>query len=330
MVGTNATSPLRHNHSPNPTADDNFEESSQDERPFTQDPSLIVFANSSSPPPEADGPNLASINNRTAAFQLVVPLSEIPDKQVEIIKEAIEDVYGFDHPRPFQIEAINHLAFDDASSLVLIRRTADGKSLVPLTVSVLRGGITLILVPLHGLGSDQVDKATVPEHGIVAYYVDEHKCENAKILVERLAHYTEEEADHNSILLFASPNLLKEGSGWMKTFSSVADKGLIRTVAVDEAHEIEQSGKSFRKDFVEASQSLQKMIQSMKRPVPCIFMSATFRPGDFDTVAQLFKLEIVAITGAFSKKRNTVRFLCGGRPGEVIVEVSSCSHDKPT
>ena len=66
--------------------------------------------------------------------------------------------------------------------MVLIRRTADGKLLVPLTVSALRGGVTLILVPLHGLGSDQVDKATVPEHGIEAYYINEHKFDNAKAL----------------------------------------------------------------------------------------------------------------------------------------------------
>ena len=84
-------------------------------------------------------------------------------------------MYGFNNPCSFQIEAINHLAFnDDSSLLVLISRTEDGKSLVPLTVSVLRGGVTLVLVSLYSLRSDQVDKAEVPEHGIMAYYVDKH------------------------------------------------------------------------------------------------------------------------------------------------------------
>ena len=71
-------------------------------------------------------------------------------------------MYGFNNPCSFQIEAINHLAFNDDSSLVLISRTEDGKSLVPLTMSLLRGGVTLVLVPLYSLGSDQVDKAKVP------------------------------------------------------------------------------------------------------------------------------------------------------------------------
>jgi superfamily II DNA helicase RecQ len=52
--------------------------------------------------------------------------------------------------------------------MVLLRATADGKSLVPLTTSIIRTGVTLVLVPLHGLGSDQVDKATVLDHGVEA------------------------------------------------------------------------------------------------------------------------------------------------------------------
>ena len=138
-------------------------------------------------------------------------------QHVEIIKDAIKDVYGFADPRPFQIEAINHLAFGDNSSLVLVRRTADGKSLVPLTVSILRGGITLVLVPLHGLGSDQVDKATVPCTRS-PYYANEHKFSNAKMLEQRFRAYSEEEADHNSIIVFTSPNALNPDSNWYKLF----------------------------------------------------------------------------------------------------------------
>eukprot|EP00956_Cyclotella_meneghiniana_P028664 scaffold67454_cov44-Cyclotella_meneghiniana.AAC.2 len=74
---------------------------------------------------------------------------------------------------------------------------------------------------------------------------------NAKELEERLNAYSKEEANHNSILLFALPNSLREGSSWMKAMSSLATRGLIRTVAIDEAHEVEQSGRSFRKEFVE-------------------------------------------------------------------------------
>eukprot|EP00956_Cyclotella_meneghiniana_P015563 scaffold23905_cov26-Cyclotella_meneghiniana.AAC.2 len=175
IIGTTAASPLRQTPRQQLTNEDEHEVSqSQEDLPLTQDPSLLP-SNASSASADDD-----SANN--GQFTPLVPSDDIPNRHVTIIKDAIKDVYGFDNPGPFQIKAINHLAFNDDSSLVLIRRTADGKSLVPLTVSVLRGGVTLVLVPLHGLGSDQVDKATVPEHGIEAYYVNEHivrKCQDA-------------------------------------------------------------------------------------------------------------------------------------------------------
>ena len=120
----------------------------------------------------------------------VTPLADVPQNclKIKILKDSIREVYGFIDIRPFQIESINHLAFDDDSSLVLIRRTANGKSLVPLTVTIIRGGVILILVPLHGLGSNQVNKATSTEHGIEAYFVDEHKYYDVKVLEKRLLH----------------------------------------------------------------------------------------------------------------------------------------------
>ena len=191
IIGTTTASPLRQTPRQQPTNEDEHEVSqSQEDLPLTQDPSLL--------PPNASSASAAADSADNWQFTPLVPSDDIPNRHVTIIKDTIKDVYGFDNPGPFQIEAINHLAFNDDSSVVLIRRTADGKSLVPLTVSVLRGGVTLVLVPLHGLGSNQVDKAAVLEHGIEAYYVDEHMYGNAKMLEERLAQYSEEETDENS------------------------------------------------------------------------------------------------------------------------------------
>ena len=122
--------------------------------------------------------------------------SLIPPRQKDVINRAIIDLYSIDTPRPFQIKAINHLAFSDNASLIVIRRTTDGKSLIPLATSVLRGGIALILVPLHGLGSDQVEKAAIEDKGVEAYYIDKHRNTNAKSLHKRLSAFTTAEANH--------------------------------------------------------------------------------------------------------------------------------------
>ena len=100
---------------------------------------------------------------------LSIAIDHIPPRQKVIIQQAIRDLYSINSPRDFQIEAINHLAFSDDASLIVIRRTV-------------RGGIALILVPLHGLGSDQVEKAAIEDKGVEAYYIDEHRNTNAKML----------------------------------------------------------------------------------------------------------------------------------------------------
>eukprot|EP00956_Cyclotella_meneghiniana_P004040 scaffold4901_cov50-Cyclotella_meneghiniana.AAC.1 len=144
---------------------------------------------------------------------------------------------------------------------------------------------------------------------------------NAKMLSDRLSHYSEDEVDHTSILLFASPNSLKEGSGWMKTFSSLATKGLIKTVAIDEAHEIEQSGRSFRKEFVEAAKSLDLLIKSMPQPVPRLLMSATFRRSDYESVASVFEMNNVAVMqGPLARRSTKFEFFVEGNPAKSLVK----------
>jgi hypothetical protein len=63
-----------------------------------------------------------------------------------------------------------------------------------------------VLVPLHGLGSDQVESAENDDFGVEAYYIDEHRFANAKSLQDRLKHYSNEEAEQNTIILYVSPN----------------------------------------------------------------------------------------------------------------------------
>ena len=131
-------------------------------------------------------------------------------------------------PRPFQIEAINHLTSNDDTYLIIVRATAEGKSLVPQATALLRKGVAIILVPLHGLGSDQVEKANNLDQGIEAYYVDEHKRADAFMLRDRLLSLTKDELDHTSIILFVSPNALAAESPWYTdVFMKLAKHGFL-------------------------------------------------------------------------------------------------------
>ena len=85
-----------------------------------------------------------------------------------------------------------------------MRKTADSKSLVPLTLAAIFRGVTIVLVPLVGLGSDQVDKANVTHHNVFAYHVDEHKFEDAQKIRNWLINMSADKAEHVSTILYMS------------------------------------------------------------------------------------------------------------------------------
>ena len=92
--------------------------------------------------------------------------------------------------------------------MYLISKTGSGKSVVPLTMATLRRGVTIVLVPLLGLGSDQVKKAAREENGIAAYHVDEHSGADGKLLREMLLNMSMEESQSTTKILFMSPQSL--------------------------------------------------------------------------------------------------------------------------
>ncbi|KAL3785569.1 hypothetical protein ACHAWO_009403 [Cyclotella atomus] len=133
-------------------------ESSSDED--TDAPSQLLFTQ----------PPFVSTNPTAALSPLVDPnalkcrkapsvikrVNELSTDDRSIITDAVADLYpSISNVRDFQYEAIHHLAFNDDASLILIRRTADGKSLVPAITSALRGGVSITVpksaAPIHAL-----------------------------------------------------------------------------------------------------------------------------------------------------------------------------------
>ena len=63
-------------------------------------------------------------------------------------------IFGY-KPRDEQVEAIKTLAINQ-QDLILIARIGFGKSMIFQSISVLRGGISLIIIPLNLLEEEQV------------------------------------------------------------------------------------------------------------------------------------------------------------------------------
>jgi hypothetical protein len=74
------------------------------------------------------------------------------------IRTAMLDNWGIQFPHEWQIRAISDIVFSCDTTTFLIAKTGSGKSAIPLTVGSLLTGVTLTMVPLVGLGSNQVKK----------------------------------------------------------------------------------------------------------------------------------------------------------------------------
>ena len=93
------------------------------------------------------------------------------------------------------------------------RRTANGKSLLPLTVAAFKHRVTIVLVSLIELGSEQVQKSCYYDHNLEAYHLGEYKGKDAYDLRDRILLMEEKEMDCTSIFLICSPSVVGQTPG---------------------------------------------------------------------------------------------------------------------
>ncbi len=117
---------------------------------------------------------------------------------------------------------IHHIAFQRNQILYLVAKTGSGKSAIPLTIGSLQTGVTLSMVPLIGLGSNQVNNSRNLTNLIEAYHLDKNRGGGSYALRRRLLSLHPREANRVSIFLHASPQSLKVGSFWYKYLFQLA------------------------------------------------------------------------------------------------------------
>jgi superfamily II DNA helicase RecQ len=76
----------------------------------------------------------------------------------------------------------------------LVHKTGEGNFAVVLALATLLCGITLVLVPLIGLGCDQVAKDFLINERVKAYHLDEHRGNDHILLRDRLLSITDKRA----------------------------------------------------------------------------------------------------------------------------------------
>ncbi len=76
---------------------------------------------------------------------------------MSVMASAAHEKLGIRSLKSFQYIGAQHYAFNDNITLLVNQKTGEGKTIVPQLVDVLRRGNVVNLVPLIGLGTDQVE-----------------------------------------------------------------------------------------------------------------------------------------------------------------------------
>ena len=236
----------------------------------------------STPPSATDGDGNCDPTFEELNEKYIPPLDKeypTPDFCHDAIQAMLVEGFGVSEPREYQIRDIFLLSFLKIRFMYLIRKCGEGKSLVSLGAAAILRGFCIVLVPLHGLGSDQVSKSKRPEAGVHAYHVDEFRDADYPQLRERLRSYTPD--DDTSIICYISPQQLKPGSNWYALLMNLAQKGYISMFTVDEVHATVENHDSFRPEFKAAVDTIRTLISTSNQyhpdhVIPLLAMSATF------------------------------------------------------
>ena len=210
------------------------------------------------------------------------------DKFNSLVCRCMMAVWSVLAPWPFQIFAIFCLVYLTGQFMLLIRKTGEGKSLVPATVAAILRGITVIMVLLIGLGSDQVNKYTNLGKGVESIHVDETKGEDFTNLCLRLLAMKKGEYGRtpNSMILFCSPKQLQPKTKFSIMLEISSKRGIITSTFIDEAHTISQygaEGSNFCPEFDGAYKNLIRLAAaSSNGPLNICLMSGTL-PKDEQT-----------------------------------------------
>ena len=212
------------------------------------------------------------------------PSIVIPDYVSSAIRNELQLTWGYAHPRSYQIEAIFHLVYQNTDMMYLIRQTGEGKSLVMQGMASMLKGVTIVMVPLLGLGSDLESKCTTTTANVEAYHLDEYRLQHASILCNHLNNYSRKEK--TSIILLVSPQQFTKKSYWYTVLLSLASRGCVSAVCIDKAHSTVHNYKSFRPEFKTAIDTINSLVSVARRAapamiyVPILVMSATFTIAD--------------------------------------------------
>ena len=166
--------------------------------------------------------------------------------------------------------------------VLIVQPTGTGKSTVPLTVSVLDAGITIIIENTIALGIDQTSKANFISSSsnkleIQCYHLDSINNEEDQTKISSLILQTCHLVGNTAFILFASPETLLKAT-WNSFIDQCILQSYLKIVCIDEIHLFVEFGLGFRYEYLQLKEKLfNKLVETNETlKIPIILMTATF------------------------------------------------------
>ncbi|HEY2068429.1 MAG TPA: DNA helicase RecQ [Rhizomicrobium sp.] len=196
--------------------------------------------------------------------------------------EVLKDVFGFDHFRPGQEEAIDALLA--GRNVLAVMPTGAGKSLCYQVPALVLGGLTVVVSPLVALMQDQV--AALRLAGVAAETIN-----SARGREENVASWRRVASGQVRLLYLAPERLMTE------RMLDALSKLDVRLIAIDEAHCISQWGPAFRPEYRSLSR-----LATLFPDVPAIALTATADEATrADIALQLFGNTVDTMVQGFDR-----------------------------
>jgi ATP-dependent DNA helicase RecQ len=199
------------------------------------------------------------------------------------IRRVAREVFGYEHLRPGQLEAIRSVLAGTDTLAVL--STGSGKSAIYWIADRLTDGATLVISPLISLQRDQID-------GIEAMGAASAASLDADTTERRRAEILEELADGRLDLLFLAPEQLSR----CETLEALASVQ-ISLIVIDEAHCISEWGHDFRPDYLK----LGALVEELGHPTTLATTATASPPIRAEIIERLGMREPQVVVRGFDR-----------------------------
>ena len=216
---------------------------------------------------------------------------------MDFIGAMFKEVWGIDELRGPQRQAVEFLAVQGARVLV-VAKTGLGKSAIPLGVLALLCGVAFVLVPLIGLGADQMARA-MEGRGVVAYHLDELSGKKKQEVIAKLSSL--KPGDPTMFVVYASPQSLLKGGGWYELLGTLIDNKTLSLLCFDEYHTGDWGRPSFRPEITALKENV---FDRIPPSLPVLAMTGTLNKAIMERNGKMFGLTFDHVLWSSTSRRD--------------------------